>query len=347
MRVIQVGIGGMGNTWLNAVLNQSEVEYAGFVEVNDEIAQTQAALYNLDTTRIFPSLEQALAAVSADGVDGVLDVTPPRFHKSVSLTALNAGIPVLSEKPLADTLADAQAIARRASETGVLHMVAQNRRYGVAAQTLKQVLTSGEMGQIGAVHIDFFKGPRFVGFRAEMPYPLIIDMAIHHFDMLRHFLDSDVVALSGRSWNPPWSWFKGDASASLTMQLANGLVASYNASWCSVAGETSWNAHWRFDCEGGVVFMRDDQVFTQRAGTIQPDQPGYLQDSPEPLITVPLTEIAYADQAYLLHAFYEAVTNGVMPETTCQDNLQSLGIVFGAVQAFETGETVRLAELLG
>ena len=118
---------------------------------------------------------------------------------------LEAGLPVLSEKPLANTLEAAQEIVRKADETGVLHLVSQNYRYRLPTQTLKRVLDSGQMGQVGALTVNFFKGPRFGGFREEMAYPLIIDMAIHHFDLMRFFLDSDPVSIFGQSWNPAWS----------------------------------------------------------------------------------------------------------------------------------------------
>src|SRR3989442_10620895 len=118
LKVIQVGMGGMGNTWLKTVLASKEVGFAGFVEVNPAIAAQQAKTYGLDRATIFDSLDKALATVRPDGI---IDVTPPHFHKDVSLKALAAGIPVLSEKPLSDTLADAQAIVQKADETGVLH----------------------------------------------------------------------------------------------------------------------------------------------------------------------------------------------------------------------------------
>ena len=102
------------------------VEYAGFVEVNAKIAAAQTAKYGLDGGKIFRTLDEALAAVEADGV---INVTPPQFHREVSLTALEAGVPVLSEKPLADTRESAQDIVDAANRTGVLHMVAQNYRY--------------------------------------------------------------------------------------------------------------------------------------------------------------------------------------------------------------------------
>jgi predicted dehydrogenase len=338
VKVIQVGIGGMGNTWLKTVQSSSEVEHSGFVEVNKTIAEQQVERYGLDPSLIFESLDKALASVRADGI---IDVTPPRFHRAMSMAALEAGIPVLSEKPLSDTLATAQDIVRKANETGVLHMVTQNYRYTVQAQTLKSVLASGELGRVASVTVEFFKGPHFGGFREEMAYPLIIDMAIHHFDMMRFFLGCDPASVFGRSWNPSWSWYRGDASASVTLQFGSDVVVSYNGSWCSTAKETPWNASWRFECENGVLLLHEDQIYKQlRSNTLQ-DRGGYRQYNNGDLTLVPPVELPYVTQAYLLHEFYEAVTQGKLPATTCQDNIKSLAIVFNTVQSFETGAPAR------
>jgi len=324
MKVIQVGIGGMGNAWLRAVLESPNVEFAGFVEVSDAIAAAQVERYHLDGSRIYRTLPEALAAVDADAV---INVTPPQFHKEVSLTALEAGLPVLSEKPLADTFDAALAIVEKSNQTGLLHMVAQNRRYMVDTQTLKQALATPELGPIGAATVGFFRGPHFGGFREEMPYPLIIDMSIHHFDLMRFFLERDPVSVFGRSWNPPWSWYKGDASAAVTLEFEGGIYITYSASWCSQARDTSWNADWRFECANGVVVMQDEQVYTQLTGQ-------------EPVLVTPASP-PRTGQAYLLQEFYEAVTTGKPPATTCQDNLKSLAIVFDVVKSFETGEVVK------
>jgi predicted dehydrogenase len=340
LKVIQVGIGGMGNTWLKTVLASSEVEYAGLVEVNGAIAELQVKEYGLDSSLIFESLDKALAAVKADGV---IDVTPPRFHRDVSLMALEAGIPVLSEKPLSDTLAGAQEIVRKANETGVLHMVAQNYRYSVQAQTLKHLLASGELGQVTSVAVQFFKGPHFGGFREEMPYPLIIDMAIHHFDMMRFFLGSDAATIYGKSWNPPWSWFRGDAAASVTLEFANSAVVSYNGSWCSIGKETPWNANWRFECENGVALLEEDQVYEQVKADAVLDRGGFTQAGTSMLTTVQPVELPRVAQAYLLHEFFDAVMHGKQPATTCQDNIKSLAIVFNTVKSFETGAPVNFS----
>jgi predicted dehydrogenase len=332
MKVIQVGMGGMGNAWLRAVLDSPEVEYAAFVEVNPVIATEQVQKYGLDGSRVYSSLAAALENVEADGI---LNVTPPQFHRAVSIMALEAGVPVLSEKPLADTFEAASAIVECANATGVLHMVAQNYRYRSATQTLKRVLSARLAGDAGAASVDFFRGPHFGGFREEMAYPLIIDMSIHHFDLMRFFLEANPESVYGRSWNPAWSWFRGDASAAVNLAFLGSagasagqeMVVQYNGSWCSQARETSWNANWRFDCSEGVVTMVDDQVAVQRTGE--------LPDVVEPVV------MEREGQAYLLHEFYEAVTQGKAPVTTCQDNLKSLSIVFDVVQSFQSGAVVR------
>jgi predicted dehydrogenase len=324
MNVIQVGIGGMGNAWLRAVQESPVVEYAALVEVNEAIAAEQTQKYNLTAVPVFKSLDDALRSVKADGV---INVTPPQFHKAVSIAALEAGVPVLSEKPLADTRQAALDIVAAAERTGVLHVVTQNYRYKPPIQTLKRALHDGGMGEVGALHVEFFKGPHFGGFREEMPYPLIIDMSIHHFDLMRFFLESEPVSVFGRSWNPPWSWFGGDASAAVILEFASGVRVSYNGSWCSQGRETTWNANWRFECSHGVVAMVDDQVYTQGTGQ-------------EPTL-VERVVMERTDQAYLLHEFYEAVTQGKPAITTCQDNIKSLGIVFDVVESFECGAVVR------
>lgn len=156
IKVIQAGMGGMGNVWLRTVLDSPEVEFAGFVEIDEDIAAKQVAAHGLDGDRVFKSLAEALDSVKADGV---IDVTPPQFHRENSLTALEAGIPVLSEKPLANSRPAALAIVEKANQTGVLHMVTQNYRYRSAIQTLKQALHTHGLGAIGSATVDFFRGP--------------------------------------------------------------------------------------------------------------------------------------------------------------------------------------------
>jgi len=266
-------------------------------------------------------------------------VTPPAAHKAVSFAAMEAGLPVLSEKPLAGTREDARAIVAKSDQTGVLHMITQNYRYSPLAQTVKAALDAGDLGAVGAVGVSFFKGPHFGGFREEMPYPLIIDMSIHHFDMLRFFLDANPVSIYGKSWNPAWSWYQGDASAAISATFDNGAQINYTGSWCSQGQETTWNADWRFECANGVLTVEDDQVYVQHMLGIE-DRGGYRHVQNDVKTNVPLVTMERQAQAYLLYEFYQAVTTGKAPGTPCQDNIKTVEFVFDVVQSFETGAPV-------
>lgn len=329
MKLIQLGIGGMGDFWLNIVKRSQAVEYAAFVEINEQIAHEQVEKHGIDPALIFPTLAEALSAVKADAV---LNVTPPAFHKESCFMALEAGLPVLCEKPLADTRAEAHALAQKAAQTGVLLMVAHNYRYSAVAQTVKRLLMSGELGAVSGVGVQFFKAPRLVGFRAEMPQPLLVDMAIHHFDMLRFFLEANPTRIYAETWNPPYTWFKGDASAIVTAEFPNGAHFNYYATWCGQGRETTWNGNWRFECERGMILIEEDAVYVQRVNGVD-DRGRYYHTAYGELMQQPLVDMPLQAQDYLLHEFYTAADQGSTPGTTAADNVHTIDFVFDAVES--------------
>jgi predicted dehydrogenase len=135
-----------------------------------------------------------------------------------------------------------------------------------------------------------------------------------------------------------------DAPASVSLQFANGVRAAYNGSWCSAGQETPWNANWRFECERGVVTLHHYRVYAQLRGDALVCRGGYSQFQNGESVEVEPVELAHVAQAYLLHEFYEAVTQHKAAATTCQDNIKSLGIVFDVVKSCETGRPVGRGE---
>ena len=84
-----------------------------------------------------------------------------------------------------------------------------------------------------------------------MAYPLLLDMSIHHFDMMRCICGKDIEAVQGLSIQSPWNWNKGDAALTACLELENGIGVNYFASWVSRGWETDWNANWRIEGEKG------------------------------------------------------------------------------------------------
>ena len=327
--VIQVGVGSMGTVWSDCVAGSDKWEAAAYVDVDKKNLMAAAERHRMPRSRCFTDLEEALRRVEADAL---LDVTPQQCRKRVCTAAFRRGLDVLSEKPLADTLRNAEMLVERAADSGRTFMIAQNYRYQAAMQTLKRFIDKGRLGEIGHVGVSFHKGPRFEGFRKEMAYPLVLDMSIHHFDLIRCLLGCDIVATQATSINTPWNWNKGDATVMAQLELSTGAHANYFGSWVARGDETSWNGDWRIEGSSGVLICEQDVV--------------YFADKPDKRRRVSLMKWPQAGQAYLLEAFARALDKGEEPETSGRRNLNSLAATYAVVQAARKKTRVTTAELL-
>lgn len=329
MRFIHIGVGGFGECWVRVLKENKDAKVVGLVDVNEEALRKACEVGGYSNDCCFKSLEDALKNVEADAV---VSSTPPAFHKHDVVTAMKAGLDVISEKPMADTMASCKAMVKAAAETGRIYAVSQNYRYSSPMWTLANVVRSGKLGRIGQGKLDFFMGVDFGGgFRHEMPFPVIIDMSIHHFDLIRFVTGLDAVKVSGAAWNPPWSNYKGDCSSTALFEMNNGARILYNASWCSKGGFCDWNANWQIECEKGTVTYRNGEIRVYHASKL------YTVEKTEIL---PLTAPPLAAQNYILDEFMRCVKARQQPRTVARDNIRSVGMVFAAVKAMETGRKV-------
>jgi predicted dehydrogenase len=327
-RIIQVGAGQMGRAWLRVLGNSPDAVLVGLVDLDPTLAAEAAAGTGHPDVTIGASLEELITTV---GADAVLNVTVPTAHQSVSAVALRHGLPVLCEKPLAETVGAGLAMVAQAEVSDRLLMVSQSRRYYQQLEAFRGQI--GQLGPIGAVHCTFRKAPHFGGYRDVMPYPLLIDMAIHQFDLSRQLIGSEPVAVYCDSYNPGWSWFRGDAAAEVVFEFADGTRFSFSGSWCSPGLETSWNGAWRVSAEGGTALWDGDHAPQAEDAEGRPVSaaPG---EGPE--------EIAGS-----LAEFVRAVRNGDRsPSGEVHSNLLSLAMVEAAIRSAVEHRRVTIAEIL-
>lgn len=333
LALIQVGLGGFGRSWAHIAQQSTAATLAAVVDT-----APQARAWAADTLGVptFASLADALAAQPADAV---LVATPPDSHHAVATTALRAGRHVLVEKPLASTLAEAEAMVATANAAGRVLMVSQNYRFRPAARAVQAVVAGGDLGDLVAVRIHFRRDTRTgfgVGnFRYTMRHPLLLDMAIHHFDLLRAVTGCNVTRLSARSWAAPDSLYQHHPTTVVTMALAGGATAVYDGDWASRDGDTSWNGAWDILGEKGRLTWRGG---VDNAETAELRLELWGREPRDMLLPVlPLT-----DRPAVLNAFAGAIATGEPPETCAADNIHSLAIVLGAVAASESGAVVEL-----
>ena len=142
-------------------------------------------------------------------------------------------------------MAQARRMVKTADAAGKLYMVSQSRRYNARHAGLARALADGRIGALTTLNCAFYIGAHFGGFREAMPSPLILDMSIHHFDLMRCILGADIDSVQALSTNAPWNWNKGDATIMAQLELSNHCHVNYFGSWVARGRETGWNANWR------------------------------------------------------------------------------------------------------
>ena len=327
VRLVQVGAGVMGRAWLRVIGGSTDVQLVGLADLNLDTALSAAAEAEVADVTVARTLEELLDRVEADAV---VNVTIPEAHAEVSTLALLRGLAVLCEKPLADTLPAALSMIAAAEAGGRLLMVSQSRRYWRNAEALRGLVPL--LGRLGLVACSVFKSPHFGGFREQMAYPLLKDMAIHQFDLARDLIGSEPVSISCESFNPSWSWYAGDAAAEVNAEFADGTRFVFTGSWCSPGLETSWNGSWRISGANGTALWDGDHAPVAETADGTPI-PTVVDTGPE--------EIAGS-----LAEFVAAVRDGNVPYGEAHSNVMSLAMVEGAIRSAQTRHRIALGDLL-
>lgn len=334
-RIALAGCGGMARTWVEYAQKRDDTEIVALVDIIEQSAHAMKERYGL-AAAIFPEVG---AAIEATGANLVFDVTIPASHRQIATAALTRGCDVMGEKPMGSSLDDARAMLATAAQTGRSYAVMQNRRYNRGVRGLQELVRGGVIGQVGAVHADFFLGPHFGGFRDAMDNPLILDMAIHTFDQARMITGADPVSVYCHEWNPPGSWYKGNASAVCVFEMNDGSVFCYRGSWCALGAPTSWEAAWRVTGSRGTAIW--DGAADPFADVLEtPEESTFFRATNR--VDPSFVWTGQNGHAGCLDEMFAALVDGRKAETDCTDNIKSTAMVFAAIESAKRRERVAI-----
>lgn len=332
-RALIVGAGGMGRAWGRNLKECEQTEVVGWVDIRPEAAQEAADQLEFAGIYAGDDLGRAIAETRPDFV---VDVTIPEAHRDVTVQALAAGLPVLGEKPMAHSMEAAREMVAASEKAGKLYMVSQSRRYDPRIHAYRRLIER-EVGPPGILNSDFYIGAHFGGFRDEMPSPLVLDMAIHTFDAARYLSGADAAAVYCEEFNPPWSWYRGDACATAVFEMTGGLRYTYRGSWCSEGRHTSWESEWRAVGPKGTATWDGHSQIVAEVVT----QTGGFHSQFETR-TAAVEQDAHHGIAGSLRDFLNALQTGATPMGECHDNIKSLAMVFSAIESSATGQRVKV-----
>jgi len=335
-KVLQVGCGGISNAWIPHVSARVDVQFVGAVDIRLESAQALITKYGFDC----PAYTDLATALRESGANLVIDNTIPESHHDVVTAALRAGCDVFGEKPLAGTLDDARDMVRTARETGRSYSVMQNRRYIRNNRSFQKIVQSGTIGQAGFIQSDFFIGAHFGGFRDVMDSPLLLDMAIHTFDQARFVTGSDPVSVYCQEFNPPGSWYQGNAGATAIFEFANGMVYTYSGSWCATGCNTSWECTWRVSGTHGSAVWDGSEAPWYEVPEADNDPASFIWKTGK--ITPEADWAGHEGHQGCIDEMFAALLEGRKAETDCADNIQSLAMVLAAIESARTGQKVKI-----
>ena len=331
-RAVVVGAGSISNAWFPP-LAAEKVQVVGVVDLDLGRAKAQLAKYGLDG----PASTDLTATLKRTRPDFVVDLTVPEAHCAVTCAALGAGRHVIGEKPMASSMAEARRMVRAAGRARRMYMVSQSRRWDVHHDVVRRAVSGGRIGRLTTVNCDFYIGAHFGGFRDRMPSPLILDMAIHHFDLARCMTGADPVAVYAKEFNPHGSWYAGDAAASCIFEMTGGVIFTYRGSWCAEGCGTSWNGDWRLIGDRGTLLCQADRM---PSGEVVSGKAGFMVKT-RPL-RVPAATLKHTGMHGALREMLAYLRTGRRPQTACRDNIKSLAMVFAAIESSRRGRRVKV-----
>lgn len=221
MKKRSVGVIGCGYWGPNLIRNFHEIPHADLKVVCDvdeaRLAHVQNRYPYVRTTRDYHEL-------LAWGVEAVAIATPVSTHHAIALDCLRAGKHVLVEKPIASSSAKAKAMVRASQEAGRVLMVGHTFEYNPAVVALKEIIHSGEIGQV------YYINCTRVNLGLYQPdIDVVWDLAPHDISILLYILGAAPLSVSARG-GAFVQRAKHDV-AYLTLHFPEGVMADLRVSW--------------------------------------------------------------------------------------------------------------------
>jgi predicted dehydrogenase len=333
---ILIGYGNMGKQWYSMLKKRDDVCIVGVIDVLEVNRKQALTDCYLPENRISDNL---LYLIENTRPDFIIDSSPPHVHASNTQLALHNNCHVLGEKPIALSLHQAREVVDLAKKKKRIYMINQNYRWHPVFVEIRKYLKRNPLGEIKKINIYYAQNLLFNDtFRYTMNHPLLLDMAIHHFDMVRSITDSSTLKVYCDEYNLKNSPFKNGSSAIAVIKMNNNVVINYQGSWSDTGIDTSFNGIWQITGDKGTLHWDGDNVIEMclmKNNKIQKKKLSF------PSLSKKVDKnIFFYELASSFNAFLHAIKTNTLPETDSSDNVKTLQIVLGAIESAEKGTVI-------
>jgi predicted dehydrogenase len=341
-RLAVIGVGQIGKLHAETLCRMNDLEFVAIADVDEKHRPMAQAM----GVNFYPDYREM---IKKEKLDGVVAAVPNELHLPVGAACAEKGLHLLVEKPIAGTLADADALCAAARKYGVHLLIGHHRRHNPSIIALREAVRGGAIGKlIGVTAIwalkkpdDYFKGP-FAWRTVKGAGPILINV-IHEIDNLR-YICGDITRIYAETSSGARKFEVAD-SVGISLRMENDALATIFFSDCvpspigyeANTGENLFFYHSQKTCyhyfgtEGTLTFPQLRKTFYSdpaKAGWQYPlSETGLKIDREDP----------YERQ---LRHFGRVIQGKELPICSGEDARKTLQVTLAIEQSGETGKAV-------
>ncbi len=341
LNILKVGIIGCGSIAQHRHLPEYEVNpYVQIVAVCDSNKKRAKKIANNYGVNMYTDYNEL---INCEELDAVSVCTPNHLHASISIAALQAGIHVLCEKPMATSKADAEMMIRAAEKSGKKLMIGHNQRFVASHQKAKQLIKSGAIGKIYSFRTAFgHSGPENWSvdgkeswfFKKEEAFlGAMGDLGVHKADLIRYILNEEITEVGAFVETSAKTFSNVDDCAICILKSESGIIGTLAASWSYVSKEDNSTIIYG---EKATLRLEDDPtnslIIQYKNGEVVKYELNKIQSN----------ATVGQSNSHVIEQFVVSILSDKEPLINGVDGMKSLEVILAAIQSSETKKIVTI-----
>jgi predicted dehydrogenase len=345
VRIGLIGLGLMGIPHARILKKVDECDLVAAAEVDEKQKKVAEEL----GIKFYQNYEEMIAKES---LQGVILALPNHLHAPIGIACAKKGLHLFVEKPIAQSVSEAERLVEAAKENKVQILVGHQRRFSSLVEKAREIVTGGELGRLVGVTITwallkpgaYYEGP--MSWRKEIGGGPILINLIHEIDTLRYIcgeIEEVYAQVSNKVRN-----FPVEDTASITLRFQSGALGTVFLTDCTPS-LTSWEG-----TTGENPLLYSDfgncyHFFGTEASLLFPQMKRrYYADPAKTGWNYPITEQGYKinrEDPYIkeFSHFCRVIQGQESPRTSGEDGKRTLEVTLAIKRSGETGQPVRLS----
>ncbi|MCF3945001.1 Gfo/Idh/MocA family protein [Oceanobacillus alkalisoli] len=338
IRVAVIGCGSIAqHRHLIEYSNNPHVEIVAVCDINEARVKETAEKYH---AKAYTSYE---ALLGSEAIDAVSVCLPNYLHAPVTIAALNTGVHVLCEKPMATSYEEAEQMIEAAKKNNKKLMIGHNQRFVSSHQKARKLIEQGEVGEIYSFRTSFgHGGPE--GWSAEGADSWFFkkdqafigamgDLGVHKADLLRYLLGEEFAEVGAFVETNAKVNTDVDDNATLILKTKGGIVGTLAASWAYTAKEDNSTIIYG---EKATLRLEDDPEYSLIVQYNNGEVVKYELDG------IQSNEDGGQTTSHTIDHFVESILQDTNPLIDGEEGKKSLEVILGALESVETKRIISL-----